>query len=167
MAMRRATSETQQVYEDVQTAGTWNNYRAVRIHLNEVPLRCCCLATSHTYAEALDLDFSGTETQCQAIISELITDICASAAFCLGEIDSSGNPNSGAEKGMALGGYLMLFPIWVARSSSRDDEGGLRWFDEKLRFVSERMGIKMAQMILDQPVKDPWDLTCAKPEATA
>lgn len=155
--------ENAQVYDDIQVAGTWNNYRGVRIHLNEVLIRCCSLATAHTYALALELDFTETELQCRIVIDELIADISASVLFCLGEIDASGNPNTGGENTIALGGYLLLWPIAAAMASTADD-ARYEWFREKLGYISDRMGVQMAQMILDSPKKDTWDLNCPKPD---
>ena len=53
----------------------WNNYRAARIHPNEVLIHCCLLAIAHTYAEVLELDFEDTKTQSRVMIEELISDI--------------------------------------------------------------------------------------------
>ena len=150
----------EQVYDDIQVAGTWNNCRAVRIHLHEVLVRCCSLATSHAYAEALELDFIETEGQSRAVIQDLIEDIAASVSFCLGEIDSSGNP--GGNNAAPLGGYLLLWPVTAAMASS--DEERYEWFREKLALIADKMGVRMAQMIRDSLKKDTWDLNCPKPE---
>lgn len=59
----------------------------------------------------------------------------------------------------------MLWPISVAMASTEDGSVRHLWFREKLGYISDKMGARMAQMLLDQPKKESWDLSCLKPEA--
>jgi hypothetical protein len=146
----------QYVYEDIYVAWASNSCRAARIHLHEVLLHCVSLIKSHPHAET-SFDVEQTTIQSRTIISEMVSEICASTDFCLGEIDSVGNP-APTEYRMPLRGYLMIWIHWRAYVSAPEGSECKLWLHSKLEFVSNCMGVLAARAVMDRISKDPWDM---------
>ncbi|RFU24971.1 hypothetical protein B7463_g11367, partial [Scytalidium lignicola] len=98
------------VYADVYVAWASNTCRAARIHLHEVLFHCVSLIELHACSET-SLCIEETRRTSRIIISEMISEICASIDFCLGDIDSFGAPAS-TEYRMPLHGYLIIWILW-------------------------------------------------------
>jgi hypothetical protein len=146
----------QYVYEDVYVAWASNNCRAVRIHLHEVLLHCVSLVELHACSEA-SLCIEETRTTSRIVISEMISDICASVDFCLGDIDSFGAPAS-IEYRMPLRGYLMIWILWRTYVSALKGSETQLWLGSKLEFISSFMGVEAARVVFDRTSEDPWDM---------
>ena len=146
------------VYHDIWAALVWNQSRSCRIHLHEVLLHCLDLLHSHPDASNLSIDPQATRDQSKSTISDLVSDICDSVPFCIGDIDGNGKSRDAAKK-IPLAGYLLLWPLYVASISV--DYGSPRhlWIREKLGYISRVMGIHKAQLLAMRPKKEPWDLS--------
>jgi hypothetical protein len=145
------------IYHDIWVAFIWNQYRSCRIHLHEVLLHSLDLLQSHPIASSLSIDPQATQDQSRLIISDLLSDICDSVPFCIGDIDSTGKPLDAAKR-IPLGGYLLIWPLYVASVSA--EEGSIRhcWIQEKLGYISRVMGLHKAHLLAERPRKEPWDL---------
>ena len=144
------------VYQDIYVAFVSNNYRAARIHLHEIILRCTTLMACHSLAGSFD---SGqTQEQSKAIIAEMISEICASTAFCLGDINSTGQLASPGCSRIPLGGYLMLWGLFVAYVSTAEGSGSRAWLRGKLAYISNSMGIRASMSLIERKRNNPWYL---------
>ena len=88
----------------------------------------------------------------------MVSDICASVPFMLGDIDSGGWPKP-EEKRVALGGYLLIWPLQVARWSVDQGSEEETWIIEKLNFIAQKMGIRSARSLALKARTEPWRLT--------
>lgn len=127
------------VYEDIYVALAWGNYRATRIHMHEVCLRCVSLIESRTNA-GISFDIERTRKQSRAIILDLVSDMCSSASFCLGDIGSDGNQ----EKSRPLSGYLTTNQIYTVFVSSPAESQCELWLKSKLDYITNVMGVQAA-----------------------
>lgn len=152
----------QHVYEDIYIAFISNNYRAARIHLHEVLLRCVSLIESHPHAET-SFNAEQTRIQSRAIISEMISDICASTSYCLGDINSTGDLAPTGYR-MPLGGYLVIWSHWRAYVSAPEGSKSKLWLRTKLEYISNSMGILAARTVTNRTIKNPWDLRTSSNE---
>lgn len=146
----------QYVYEDVYVTWASNNFRAARIHLHEVLLHCVSLIELHPHAGASFL-IEETRIQSRMIISEMVSEICASTDFCLGDINSVGDP-APARYRMPLRGYLMIWTHWRAYVSALKGSECKLWLGSKLEFISNVMVVVAARAVMDRTSGDPWDM---------
>ena len=146
------------VYHDIWVSLTWNHYRSCRIHLHEVLLHCLDLLHSHPDASDLSIDPQVTRVQSKSTISDLVSDICDSVPFCIGDIDSTGKSGNAARK-IPLAGYLLVWPLYVASVSAEYGSPRDVWIREKLGYISRVMGLRKAQLMAKRPKKEPWDLS--------
>jgi hypothetical protein len=162
------------IYHDIWVAWIWNNFRSFRIHLHEVLLHCISLLdcectqalatalltihTAHPSAQKLAIDTLTTRNESSEVISTMISDICSSVPFCIGDIDSTGKPLM-PTKSLPLGGYLLMLPLYIVSSSS--DPGGVvdTWVHERLQYISKVMGIHRAARLASRVMKEPWLLS--------
>lgn len=146
------------IYCDIWVAFVWNMYRGCRIHLHEVLLHSIDLLQSHPCGSSLPIDPELSRDQSNSIISGLISDICDSVPFCLSDLNSSSQAQLKAKQ-IPLAGYLLIWPLYVASVSVSQGSLCDLWIREKLRFISNIMGLHKAQLIARRPRKEPWDLT--------
>jgi hypothetical protein len=117
-------------------AFAWNNYRGCRIHLHEVLPHCTSLLRPVSSSQPVSLDLDVIDAQSRALIPGLISDICASVLFCLGDIDSTGEP-AATDGRMRLAGYVLLCPLHRARASVQEGSEGDIWLTERLEYCDE------------------------------
>lgn len=143
------------LYHDIWVAYVWNTYRCGRIHLNEVLSHCMALLHAHPSAQALRADTEAANIQ--SLISDLLSGVCGSVPFCLGSIDALGNPAKAARP-IALCGYLVVWPLFVASVAVEPDSEMDGWIRGKLRYISDVMGIRRARTFADRRRKEAWNL---------
>lgn len=148
------------VYEDVYVAWASNNCRAARIHLHEVLLHCVSLIELHPHSETSRY-IEETRITSRDIISEMISDICASIDFCLGDVDSVGDP-APTEYRMPLRGYLMIWILWRTYVSAPEGSDCKLWLGSRLELISNFMGVEAARAVLDRSLGDKWDMRYTK-----
>jgi len=144
------------LYEDIYVAFSSNNYRAARIHLHEVLLRCITIVDCHPMKRAFD--FENTKSDSKTIIETMSAEICASVAFCLGDIDSAGQIAPLGTSRKPLGGYLMFWGIFMVYHSASEGTERRDWLRPKLEFISNAMGLRLARVMIERKRKFPWDL---------
>ncbi|KAI9659116.1 MAG: hypothetical protein M1821_002076, partial [Bathelium mastoideum] len=131
------------VHEDLFAAATWNNWRVVRIRL---------LQTLVAVAELVSEDeriFECHFLRWQKTIRDLADDVCSSTPYLLGEIDGQGVPRSVA-KGVALGGYTLLHPLYVVISVRGLPASLYHWIEGKLTYIADVLGIGQANLVRKQ-----------------
>jgi hypothetical protein len=107
--------------------------------------------------ESLDLDAS-LLTHLKGIIEDIISDICATVPFILGDIDLVGKLTLEG-KWMPLAGYLLLWPLLVARASSSKGSEREAWIYRRIRFIHSEIGIRYSRLFANKIKKESWDLS--------
>ena len=87
----------------------------------------------------------------------MVSGICAAVPFMLGDVDLEGRLAREKQR-MPLAGYLLLWPLHVARASS--DTGGERelWIRGRLELIDSEMGIRFGRLMANKVKKEPWNL---------
>ncbi|KAL9093039.1 MAG: hypothetical protein Q9165_004177 [Trypethelium subeluteriae] len=129
------------VHEDLFTAACWNAWRCMRIRLVQVLLAIAELVGEDSR------DLNSQFMTWQRILTELADDVCSTTPFLLGEIDGQGVPR-GTAKGVALGGYILLYPLHMVLATKELPESYYRFVESKLTYIANIMGIEQANIIL-------------------
>ena len=139
-------SDHYHVYSDVWVATVWNNYRAVRILINELILVQLSQLYPFTIETIVDLEdqsfFADQMLASSAILSQLSHDVCASVPYFLGCADGGSTTDFSAPK--MINGNLLLWPLYVAASTSMALADMRIWAIGRLRWISKTMGIRQA-----------------------
>ncbi|KAL4785213.1 hypothetical protein BJX76DRAFT_189642 [Aspergillus varians] len=141
-------------YRHLAIASVWTYYRAVHIfsHLIMVELRR--VLTSATGSLCDDV---GTATT-PAIIQKVITDLCRSIPFCLGDVDIMGNrttpPSSGANtksqpRALAFSVYSIIWPLWYVLSCGLATSSQAEQIRDCLARIGSVLGIKLALVLAE------------------
>jgi hypothetical protein len=126
-------------YYDTYVSWTWNFFRACRIRLHEVLLHCIACIQSHPLAQSLSLDPEITGKESRSVIAEMVFDICCSTYFCLGQIDSKGEPRT--RRPMPHWVYQTFWPFYVGMVSAEDGSKSKAWLRDSLEYITNSMGI--------------------------
>ncbi|KAB8298689.1 hypothetical protein EYC80_000866 [Monilinia laxa] len=139
-------SDYYHVYDSVWAATLWNHYRCVRILINEVVYVQLTYIKS-TRPDSFSLELRNpifSDSQLEAFITTVIQlshDICASVPFMLGYKEGEEVTLSSAK---AVSGNLLLWPLYTAACTSVVSNVMCHWVAERLRIISDVMGIKQA-----------------------
>lgn len=152
-----------QVYHDLYTAYIWTSCCSKRAHLHEVSLRCLSLLGCHPGAKDLSSKLKSLGlaenllARFRCIVEDMVSGICAAVPFMLGDVDLEGRLAREKQR-MPLAGYLLLWPLHVARASS--DTGGERelWIRGRLELIDSEMGIRFGRLMANKVKKEPWNL---------
>jgi hypothetical protein len=139
-----------QVYHDLWVAFIWIGCYSKRTHLNEVLLHAITLLEST--GEQLVFKIPS-----KYIIESMVVSICASVPFMLGDIDSECQPLPEARR-IPLGGYLLIWPLHVARWSIIRDSPMEAWTIRAFEFIDQQLGMRYARMIASMERTEPWKL---------
>lgn len=142
-----ATEEPFITYKALPLAVVWNYYRAIRIVLQKLMLelrqiRAVFFGPAPDDMEALD------------IIQEMITGVCRSMAYCLGDVDMLGNhmpsnDTSNRPRVRAFHGYTLLWPIWYVLSCGLATAEQEKLVRDVLVRVGSALGIRLALTLAD------------------
>ncbi|CAK7206193.1 hypothetical protein SEUCBS139899_008979 [Sporothrix eucalyptigena] len=108
-----------QLHSDLWMAYEWNYHRAARIIFLQQLLKC-----SYAALEAPDLDDTDRKTlqrtvaECAAMVQWLADEVFATVPQSFGDVDQMGHPHdykNGAPRCRGIGGYLLLWPIKIAK----------------------------------------------------
>ncbi|KAL4918200.1 hypothetical protein BDW62DRAFT_182036 [Aspergillus aurantiobrunneus] len=147
------TNEPLITYHHLSIASVWTYYRAVRIvsHLIMLELRRALACATGELPE-------DTGTVTPAIIQKMITDICSSIPFCLGDVDIMGNrtifPSFGAEtkpqpRARAFSMYSMIWPLWYILSCGLATQSQAEHIRNCLARIGSVLGIKLALVLAE------------------
>lgn len=150
-------------HQHIWMVGTWNYYRACRVLLQRL------LLTLYRKLACLEPQQHGSSNstaylKVQEVIQGMITDICRSIPFSVGDVDTFGKPtrscsssssssseyasatafSAGTPRIRAFHGHSMLWPLWYALSSGFATPGQVQLIRSVLARVGSAMGIKLA-----------------------
>lgn len=141
-------------YNDIWMAHIWNAFRGGRIHLHEVLLHCIDLVCAHPIAVVLSEDLAESREQSRSLVLEMVADICASTFFSIGNTSGPASPGI-----LPLGGYFLIWPLHVAINSCEIDSEMESLMKEKLGYISDVLGIRVAGQARQRVKKHSWDLS--------
>jgi hypothetical protein len=144
------------VYPDIWIARAWNSYRTTRIFAQAVILRSVAwLAGSDTQNPRVISQIAAA-LQARQIVQQMVDEICASVPFHLGHPMTTSketpstfgdNPYTNAANSLEdpttenLGGYFILWPLYLARSTRIIPSGQERWITFRILSVARQHGI--------------------------
>jgi len=88
----------------------------------------------------------------------MVSDICAAVPFILGDIDLAGKL-APERKRMPLAGYMLLWPLHVARASTNKGSEQETWIKRRFEFIDSKMGIRFGRLMANKVKKEPWNLS--------
>lgn len=141
-------------YQRIPMAAIWNYHRAVRIVLQRLILelyRALALITGSD-------DYYQEELAAGSVIKGMITDICRTIPFSLGDVDSQGHPirsREGKPQIRAFHGYTLLWPLWYVLSCGMATPAQTQLIRSVLSRVGSAQGIKLALFLAEAPVGRP------------
>ncbi|KAL4943503.1 hypothetical protein BDV06DRAFT_135241 [Aspergillus oleicola] len=160
-------SDTQEpliTYHHLSIASVWTYYRAVRIvsHLIMLDLRRALTSASsaNSPGDAQPQIGKDSTPETPLIIQKMITDICRSIPFCLGDVDIMGNrtvsPSSAASseskpqpRARAFSVYSMIWPLWYILSCGLATEQQAEHIRGCLARIGSVLGIKLALVLAE------------------
>jgi hypothetical protein len=140
-------SDHYHIYPNLWVATVWNNYRSVRLLINELILdQLCHLYLSTPESPLLWNDTCFYENQVLAsntILLQLCHDICASVPFYLG-FDPDADKRMPRAIPKAVSGNLLLWPLYTAAVTDLVSDMMREWVAGRLRWISDIIGIRQA-----------------------
>lgn len=135
-------------YNRISNAVIWNDYRAVRVGLQQL------LLTLHRTLAANNTQSGLDENSLRSVIQEMTTDVCRSIPFSLGDVDTLGRPTPSLEGNKehirAAQGYSLLWPLWYVLSCGLPTPKQVAQIRTVLSRVGSAMGIKLALVLADE-----------------
>lgn len=135
-------------YFDLYVVAVWNTYREARLKLLQVVADCSerLRAANHSQERPLPLQ------KLQNEIQGLVDDLCASIPFHLIAdlpccLQSSGTIDNLHAPGKALGGLVLMYPLYVASILPLVPVDQRTWMKGRLRWIGKHMGIRQAIML--------------------
>lgn len=139
-------------YRRIAMVAIWNYYRAIRIVLQRFILELHRTAAS--FIGTINGDAYQDDPEAVSVIHEMITDICRSIPFSLGDVDFRGNPIRSAEgkpQIRAFHGYTLLWPLWYVLSCGLATPEQTQQIRSVLSRVGSALGIKLALILAEAP----------------
>ena len=136
------------VYRNLWIAVAWNNYRCVRILVNEL-LLVHLLHLSQKQESFPDqqesfFSYDSEVTRVKSVMMTLTHEICASVPFCLGYHESQKSPPPPSK---AVKGNLLMMPLYLAASIEGVSNMMRAWAVTRLERIGESMGIRQAAVM--------------------
>lgn len=154
------TGEPIILYPDYTSAGVWNYYRGTRIVLQLAILEIHrCLEVSGLGVPSLTLPGHPAllPRTPEEIMSEMISEICESIPFCLGDLNVFGQPTPRLSYGKtgikAIQAFALLWPLFSVPQSghaTKEQEAQAR---EALQRVATTHGIRLGMDLSDEAVQ--------------
>ena len=134
-------------YRALPLAVVWNYYRAIRIVLQKLMLEL-------RQIRAVFFGPAPDDMEALEIIQQMITGVCRSMAYCLGDVDMHGNrmpsnDTSNRPRVRAFHGYTLLWPIWYVLSCGLATPEQEKLVRDVLLRVGSALGIKLALTLAD------------------
>jgi hypothetical protein len=140
-------SDHYHAYPNLWVATTWNNYRSVRILVNELILdQLCHLYLNNPESSLLWNDAFFFENQVltsNTTLLQLCHDICSSVPYYLG-FDPDADKRLPRAVPKAVSGNLLLWPLYTAGVTDLVSDMMRDWVAGRLRWISNVIGIRQA-----------------------
>lgn len=143
MESAKAWSGLVHAYPSLQIASLFNDYRTFKIYLQATIIRCLLWLVP-------SIDLWQESPACGTLersFEHLVDGICASVPFLLGDStiqDSEQIHSNGA------GGFLLLWPLFIAGSLESSSLSKRKWIRNRLRYIAATLGFKQADVLADE-----------------
>lgn len=142
------------VYDNLFIASVVNNYRSIRIFAHSIIVRCLdwLAAANKLGAESADYD------QSFYILQKMTDDICSSVPYHLGYRLSEKTSSSRASQEKAagaIGGYLLIYPLFVASCIDCVPEKQNKWIRGRMRALALNYGLNQAAQLSRWQTSNP------------
>jgi hypothetical protein len=133
------------VYRNLWIATVWNNYRCIRVLVNELLLvhllHLSQEQESFPNQQEFFFSYDSEITRVKSVMMTLTHEICASVPFYLGYRESHKSPPPTPK---AVNGNLLILPLYIAASMDAVSNMMRAWAMTRLEKVGESMGIQQA-----------------------
>jgi hypothetical protein len=144
------------IYHDIWMASIWNLSRASRLFIQGVVIRCAAwLSAPNDYITTEEYASAATLGQ------RLVNEVCASVPYHLGwppakaaldlvnfpDISGFACGDDSESSAKNLGGYFLLWPLFVAGSLDFVPDIQRQWIRGRLAYIGHSMGIKQAEIL--------------------
>ena len=161
-------------YHDLWAANIWNNYRSNRIFCQMIILNCLERLIP-SWERASTTEYCSTVATLQSLVNE----VCSSVPFHLGFPDSvyeskesdvpddshtgamddlqlpaqKSDPTARSKKVTAMGGFFLMWPLFVAFNVVTAPENQRIWLNNRLRYIGDTCGINQAIVLADRGLR--------------
>jgi hypothetical protein len=136
------------LYHSLWIAMIWNNYRSIRVLVNELLLvhllHLSQKQTSFPNQQEFFSSYDSEVTRVKSLMMTLTHEICASVPFYLGYHESQKSPPTPPK---AVNGNLLIWPLYIAASMDMVSEVIRAWAVTRLETVGESLGIRQAAVL--------------------
>lgn len=142
-------------HSDLWVSSMWNSYRSCRLFAHGILLECI-----ETWRTSENDKWLLNRSHSIRVIQEMVNEICASVPFhldpqklqALNNIPDQSLPNVPCGDGFnqsskALGGYLIMWPLFLAASMDYIPDQQRKWIRDQLMYVGNELGIKQATVL--------------------
>lgn len=147
------------LYPDRTSAGVWNYYRSTRIVLQQTmqEISHCIGAPVEGVPPTLAPGQISMLPVPKEIITQMITEMCQSLPFALGEVDLFGNPILSVPHMRpdvrAIQGFALLWPVFSVPQSEYATEAQAYQAREALRRIASTHGIRLGMDLSSETVQ--------------
>jgi hypothetical protein len=144
-----SSSQAVHVYSHMWMASLWNFYRTGRIALHSTLLECADFLdiTEWSGHEAREGSPSSKYAKSICAIDLIISEICASILFILGDVDSDGKFLQ--KRRQALAGFHFMWPLYIVKNCQYATSEQVTLCQAALKRIGYIMGIKQALVMHD------------------
>jgi hypothetical protein len=133
------------VYRNLWIAAVWNNYRCVRVLVNEL-LLVHLLYLSQRQRSFHDeqgslFSYDSDVARAKSLMMTLTHEICATVPFYLGHHKSQQSP---PKQPKAVNGNLVIWPLYIVASMDVISDMMQAWAVKRLEKIGESMGVRQA-----------------------
>jgi len=140
---------------DLWVSSMWNSYRCGRLFVHGMLLKCI-----ESWSDPETHRWSVNRSNSLRIIQEMVDEICVSIPYHLGHNESQGLSNTSDkslpsvpcgdefdQSSKALGGYLIMWHLFLAASMECISDQQRKWIREQLMYIGNGLGIKQAALL--------------------
>lgn len=135
-------------YFDLYVVAVWDTYRKSRLKLLQVITDCS--ERLRSAGQPQEKPVALQKLRCE--MRELVDGLCASIPFHLVAdlhhcLQSGGTFDNLSTPGKALGGLLLMYPLYIASTLSLIPSDQRAWMKGRLQWIGKYMGIRQATML--------------------
>lgn len=139
-------------YNDIFVADLWNNYRSIRINVNEIIIKHLNLMPGYNPAPSIPQYSPSYNNQLDCskrTVLELARQICAAVPYYMGRTLYTDNLTRESPYNIknAARGKLVLWPLYVAGQSAYISDVMRGWIADQLEKIGETMGLTKAKAL--------------------
>lgn len=131
------------LYSDISMAASWNLNRITRMILLTNVGRWISALAKDNAQELTSTEINDYRLQLTDKIQSLVSEICASVPYLLGELDQEGKLQH-PQHTKAIGGLYLLFPLRTMLFIGSIDPVQRAWIRKRLAYIKNTLGIQRA-----------------------